>query len=574
MRKEIFGRILTLLALTATWALSPASICLYASDSLHSEKINYSRFIRLNGARSVTELMDEASGCRARERYDSAAAYYSVIANLYSESLSPAEIRKCAIASVNLGYILLGWEMNAAEAYPWLMRADLIAEKHDMPDIRTSVISNLGRMYLDYNNIHKAFPLLKTTLLKVMQQKTDRYFGMSLMDFATVAMFSPEDSLTRQTVASISSYPLSRNAPLYEYSRKLTRALDTYISGEPLQAAHILEGADSLIDVSSEHDRYVILHLLVKSRMLMKAGNFGKAADTLRKAIPICEKEKYYNLLEKCYSILIECLQSLGETAEAGRFRYRALEIRDSLFNSMRFDRVKDMEKSMALKDLKSDVVTADLRSQRQRHMSIVLGCATLILSALLIWIAVSRRKLKDSYTELFKRNMELSESHTRLQDLKVAAPATEETATEGTTPAPDPTPAPDDGKDREVMNRVTGFMETSAVIYSPDFSVETLAESIGSRPKAVSHAINLLTGKNFNTYLGEFRVREACRLMSDTEKMKTMTIESVSEAVGYKSRTYFSRLFKNVTGLTPTQFMKEAMTNSRKSNERNEESV
>ena len=61
MRKEIFGRILTLLALTATWALSPASICLYASDSLHSEKINYSRFIRLNGARSVTELMDEAS---------------------------------------------------------------------------------------------------------------------------------------------------------------------------------------------------------------------------------------------------------------------------------------------------------------------------------------------------------------------------------------------------------------------------------------------------------------------------------------------------------------------------------
>ena len=240
----------------------------------------------------------------------------------------------------------------------------------------------------------------------------------------------------------------------------------------------------------------------------------------------------------------------------------------------MRFDRVKDMEKSMALEDLKSDVVTADLRSQRQRHMSIVLGCATLILSALLIWIAVSRRKLKDSYTELFKRNMELSESHMRLQDLKVAAPATEETATEGTTPAPDPTPAPDDGKDREVMNRVTGFMETSAVIYSPDFSVETLAESIGSRPKAVSHAINLLTGKNFNTYLGEFRVREACRLMSDTEKMKTMTIESVSEAVGYKSRTYFSRLFKNVTGLTPTQFMKEAMTNSRKSNERNEESV
>ena len=108
MRKEIFGRILTLLALTATWALSPASICLYASDSLHSEKINCSRFIRLNGARSVTELMDEASGCRARERYDSAAAYYSVIANLYSESLSPAEIRKCAIASVNLGYILLG----------------------------------------------------------------------------------------------------------------------------------------------------------------------------------------------------------------------------------------------------------------------------------------------------------------------------------------------------------------------------------------------------------------------------------------------------------------------------------
>lgn len=46
--------------------------------------------------------------------------------------------------------------------------------------------------------------------------------------------------------------------------------------------------------------------------------------------------------------------------------------------------------------------------------------------------------------------------------------------------------------------------------------------------------------------------------MLADTEAMRTMTIETVAEKAGYRSRTHFSKVFKTVTGLTPAQFSKQ----------------
>lgn len=60
-------------------------------------------------------------------------------------------------------------------------------------------------------------------------------------------------------------------------------------------------------------------------------------------------------------------------------------------------------------------------------------------------------------------------------------------------------------------------------------------------------------TEMNFSDYLKKIRIDNAKNMLLDTEQ----TVEDISYAVGYSDIKYFSRLFKKLTGLTPTEFRK-----------------
>ena len=61
----------------------------------------------------------------------------------------------------------------------------------------------------------------------------------------------------------------------------------------------------------------------------------------------------------------------------------------------------------------------------------------------------------------------------------------------------------------------------------------------------------NGTTGKNFSDYLKEIRIENAKNMLLNTEQQ----VEDISFAVGYSDIKYFSRLFKKLTGVTPTEF-------------------
>ena len=54
--------------------------------------------------------------------------------------------------------------------------------------------------------------------------------------------------------------------------------------------------------------------------------------------------------------------------------------------------------------------------------------------------------------------------------------------------------------------------------------------------------------------YINQVRIENAMRLLDETH-MKTY---EVSEAVGFTDESYFSRIFKKVTGVRPTEYKKK----------------
>ncbi len=81
-----------------------------------------------------------------------------------------------------------------------------------------------------------------------------------------------------------------------------------------------------------------------------------------------------------------------------------------------------------------------------------------------------------------------------------------------------------------------------------------TLARQAGMSVEGFSRWFKRHLGLSPARYVAARRIREACRLLSLTER----SIEEVAEAVGFANRHHFSRVFRIQTGRGPARFRRE----------------
>ena len=90
--------------------------------------------------------------------------------------------------------------------------------------------------------------------------------------------------------------------------------------------------------------------------------------------------------------------------------------------------------------------------------------------------------------------------------------------------------------------------------------SLSDLARRIGESPHHVSQVINEKLEKNFFELLASYRIEKAKKIL-EGDKTGRLTVEEVSEMVGYNSKTAFNNSFKKITGKTPSEFRKSAIS-------------
>ena len=110
--------------------------------------------------------------------------------------------------------------------------------------------------------------------------------------------------------------------------------------------------------------------------------------------------------------------------------------------------------------------------------------------------------------------------------------------------------------EDENVIAILDGIMNEKKVYADPSLTLEKLADIANIQRHLLSRAINRTTGKNFSQYINEYRVKEAIRVMSSPAR-NGIYIDELYERVGFNSRTSFYRVFKQITGLSPSDFRK-----------------
>ena len=71
--------------------------------------------------------------------------------------------------------------------------------------------------------------------------------------------------------------------------------------------------------------------------------------------------------------------------------------------------------------------------------------------------------------------------------------------------------------------------------------------------------------GKSFNQLLNEHRISVAKQRFLDTDNYGHLTIEAIVRELGFKSRSTFSKTFKKITGLSPSEFQRLATDKNRR---------
>jgi len=84
-----------------------------------------------------------------------------------------------------------------------------------------------------------------------------------------------------------------------------------------------------------------------------------------------------------------------------------------------------------------------------------------------------------------------------------------------------------------------------------PHFSLQTLAERLQTSRSYLSSLFRPLTGKTFTQWLHMKRLKEACRLLSETD----LKIYEICNRVGYEDPAYFSQFFKAQVGIRPFEY-------------------
>lgn len=85
----------------------------------------------------------------------------------------------------------------------------------------------------------------------------------------------------------------------------------------------------------------------------------------------------------------------------------------------------------------------------------------------------------------------------------------------------------------------------------SSDLTLDFIASKIFLTPNYIGTIFKQSTGKSFKEYVKSVKIKEAKQLLMTTH----LKVFEVSEAVGYKSVTYFSKKFKESTGYLPSDY-------------------
>lgn len=111
-----------------------------------------------------------------------------------------------------------------------------------------------------------------------------------------------------------------------------------------------------------------------------------------------------------------------------------------------------------------------------------------------------------------------------------------------------------DDEEVQFVIRKLESVMAEKELFKNPNLKINDVAKEIKVSGHQLSQVLNNNIEKNFTLFVNEYRIKEACKILS---KDTSLTIDAVSDEVGFNAKSTFFSTFKKIKGLTPSTYQK-----------------
>lgn len=109
-----------------------------------------------------------------------------------------------------------------------------------------------------------------------------------------------------------------------------------------------------------------------------------------------------------------------------------------------------------------------------------------------------------------------------------------------------------DDDEAQLITDKLRKVMTEKELFKNPNLKVNDLAKEIKIPGHQLSQLLNDNINKNFTLFINEYRINEACRILSANTNL---TIDAVGGEVGFNSKSTFFAAFKKIKGMTPSAY-------------------
>lgn len=526
-------------------------LALSYSPNLQAASATTATFYRAMSRVETDSLSNQAFYYIQRGQQDSAFVCYTVLANrLYEQPMEGDEALRGVMAWTNLGYMYYFCYYDYQKSFRYLQQALKASEEFHQEEAQVSIYLNLANLYhlsSDYMGVNDFCDTIityyKKSLYGAIRFEDERRTLVAFYGLAHYAYWTGKTADIMKEVALIEHVKIDKSYALMRFDLDFCGALRCLQRKQYRKALDYLKKMIADNNARDTPERYDIMTYERMADVCCKLKDYRQALDYLRQAEKLAIKADAKDLVVYINKGFLDLYQATGDKANYDVYEIKYLRSKEALVSEGKLKMVEKMHFMGELDKANEKMVTLHHQQERQRIILVAVGIVAIILVISVILIMRSYRKLQASYRQLYQRSIEMLQRH------ETAQPK------EGETKKPN--------MDEEALlqqrTAIEEVMSNNPEIYSFDFTLTRLAELTGIKYWQLSKIIKDVYDKNFNTLLNEYRIREACRRLNDIEHYGKYSIGGIATSVGFKSRPNFVTIFKNIVGMTPTDYKKIA---------------
>jgi len=321
-----------------------------------------------------------------------------------------------------------------------------------------------------------------------------------------------------EAIAQSNSIP---NETIYLYAR--VQAAEILIGMDSLARAkrYLQEGLEKAIETNEKIQRTHVY--LALGRVNIKENRIKEAIKLLHSARTTSEYEPYTYYLPDIYENLSKAFRRIGMVDSCLYYNDKSVSAQRQLVNEKTNQQVVEVNAKYQLEGKQSTIESLGIRIGTYKRLLLFLILSLFIVVAYFtIYLVRISRTNKVIVNAKNQANLGARRTVSSLPE--------------------------------SFKSRFEEIFVDGEVYAQPDITLQRLADLLDTNTSYLSRFINDEYKTNFPQLLNQYRVEKSCQLLLN-DKMSNLTFEAIAQTAGFNSKSTFNTAFRNLKGVTPTQW-------------------